>query len=97
MTNDENRQATHEFDSNLLVVEQIGALKNDTKRTLSDLLSHPIVNSNHVGRRRSHCGGRGGHRTTFEECLGRETESFGRGNGVDRVWNGSVLAKNRCL
>jgi hypothetical protein len=34
---------TYELDGNLLVVQKIGALENDTKRTLADLLSNSIV------------------------------------------------------
>lgn len=40
---------TNEFDSDLLVVEQVGTLEDDTKGTLSDLLAHSIVNADDVG------------------------------------------------
>lgn len=47
----------YEFDGHLLVVQQIGAFEDDTKRTLSDLLANTIVDANHIGRRRGHGGG----------------------------------------
>lgn len=39
---------THEFDSNLLVIEHIRSLKNDTKRSLSNLLPHPVVHTDNI-------------------------------------------------
>lgn len=48
---------THEFDSNLLIVEQVRAFENHTKRTLSNLLSYPVVYADDVGRRGGHCDG----------------------------------------
>ena len=41
---------THEFDGNLLVVEQVRPFKDDAERSLSDLLPHPIVHPDNVGR-----------------------------------------------
>lgn len=46
---------THEFDSDLLVVEKVGPFKDHTERALSDLLANSIVNTDDIG-------GRGGHR-----------------------------------
>ena len=46
--------STHEFDGNLLIVEKIGALKDNTKRALSNLLANAVVHSHDVGRRGSH-------------------------------------------
>lgn len=37
-----------EFDGDLLVVEQIGALEDDTERALSYLLADAVVHANHV-------------------------------------------------
>lgn len=43
-----HRNETHEFDSNLLVVEEVGTLKDDTKRSLSDFLAHAVVDTHYV-------------------------------------------------
>lgn len=40
--------ATHKFDGHLLVVEQIGSLKDDSKGTLSDFLADPVVDADDV-------------------------------------------------
>lgn len=40
--------ATYEFDSDLLIVQEICAFENDTKRSLSDLLSNPVMNTDDV-------------------------------------------------
>lgn len=40
--------STYEFDRHLLVIEEIGALKNDTERSLTDLLADSVVDSHHV-------------------------------------------------
>lgn len=48
---------THEFDGHLLVIKKVGTLENDTKGTLSDLLSNAVVDTHYVRRRRGHgCG-----------------------------------------
>lgn len=53
--------ATHKFDGHLLIVEQIGTLKDDTKGALPDFLSDSVVDADDVGRRGSHgCGARYG-------------------------------------
>lgn len=44
------RRETYEFDGNLLVVQEVGTLKNHTKRALANLLPHPIVDTDDVGR-----------------------------------------------
>lgn len=46
---------THKLDGDLLVVEEIRTLENDTKGALSDLLPYTVMHTNNVGRRRSHC------------------------------------------
>lgn len=40
--------ATHKFDGHLLVVQQIGSLKDDSKGTLSDFLADPVVDADDV-------------------------------------------------
>ena len=40
--------ATHKFDGHLLVVQQIGALKDDSKGTLSNFLADPVVDADNV-------------------------------------------------
>lgn len=40
--------ARFEFDGNLLVVQEVGALEDDTERTLANLLSHPVVDAHDV-------------------------------------------------
>lgn len=40
--------ATHKLDGDLLVVKQVRALEDDTERALSDLLAHPVVDTDHV-------------------------------------------------
>lgn len=55
---DSGRMTTYEFDGDLCVVEQVGAFKDDAKRSLSDLLAHAIVHADDIGRR-----GRHGQRT----------------------------------
>lgn len=45
---------THKLDSNLLVVQQVGALENDAKRALADLLADAVVHADDVRRGRSH-------------------------------------------
>lgn len=46
--------STHKFDGHLLVVQEVGALKNDTKRTLADLLTHTVVDTHYIRGRRRH-------------------------------------------
>lgn len=43
-----NRLITHEFDRDLSVVEQVVALKNDTKAALANLLADTIVYTDDV-------------------------------------------------
>lgn len=50
----EEIEVTHEFDSHLLVVQEVGALENDTKRTLTDLLAHTVVDTHYVRGGRCH-------------------------------------------
>lgn len=50
-------RSSYEFDSDLLIVEQIGPFENDAKRALSDLLADAIVDTHDIGRRRSHVDG----------------------------------------
>jgi hypothetical protein len=45
---------TYKFDSNLLVIQEVGALENDTEGTFTDFLADTVVDTHHVG-------GRGGH------------------------------------
>jgi hypothetical protein len=40
---------THEFDGDLLIVQQIGPLENNAKRTLSNFLSYSIVYADDIG------------------------------------------------
>lgn len=40
--------ATHKFDGHLLVVQQIGSLKDDSKGTLSNFLADPVVDADDV-------------------------------------------------
>ena len=44
----------YEFDSNLLVVQQVDALENNTKGSFADLLANPVMNTNDVRRRGAH-------------------------------------------
>jgi hypothetical protein len=39
-----------ELDSNLLLVEQVGAFENDTKAALANLLPDAVVDAHNVGR-----------------------------------------------
>ena len=47
--NKANGRATHEFDCDLLAVQQILALKDDSERALANLLSDAVVDANDVG------------------------------------------------
>lgn len=40
--------ATHKLDGDLLIVQQVGALEDDTKRTLANLLPNPVVHTDNV-------------------------------------------------
>lgn len=40
--------ATHKFDGHLLVVQQIGSFKDDSKGTLSNFLADPVVDADDV-------------------------------------------------
>lgn len=42
------REATYEFDGDLLVVQQVGSLEDDTKGTLANLLPHPVMDADDV-------------------------------------------------
>ena len=48
---------THKLDCDLLVVQQICSLEQNTERTLSNLLSYAIMHTHDVGRRRGHGSG----------------------------------------
>jgi hypothetical protein len=48
---------THKLDCDLLVVQQICSLEQDTERTLANLLSYTIMHTHDVGRRRGHGSG----------------------------------------
>lgn len=39
---------TYKFDSDLLVIQEIGALENHTKRSFTDFLAHTVVDTHHV-------------------------------------------------
>ena len=39
-----------ELDSNLLLIEQVGALENNTEAALANLLADAVVDAYHVGR-----------------------------------------------
>lgn len=39
----------YKLDCHLLVVEQVGTLKDDTKGALADLLADAIMNANDIG------------------------------------------------
>jgi hypothetical protein len=41
---------TYKLDGNLLAVEEVHALKDDAKRALSNLLSHPVVDAHYIRR-----------------------------------------------
>lgn len=43
-------EATHKLDGDLLVVQQVGALEDDTEGALADLLPDPVVDAHDVGR-----------------------------------------------
>jgi len=45
---------TYEFNGHLLVVQKVGALEDDTERTLTDLLAYAVVDTYHVRRRGRH-------------------------------------------
>lgn len=48
------RPGTYKLDRNLLVVQQIGALKDDTKGTLANFLANAVVNTDDIGGGRTH-------------------------------------------
>jgi hypothetical protein len=53
-------RATNEFDSDLLVIQEVGALKDDTKRSFADLLADAVVDTHNIRRRGRHgCGSKG--------------------------------------
>ena len=47
--------ATYKLDSHLLVVEQVGALENDTERALTDLLAYSVVDTDDIAAGGRHC------------------------------------------
>jgi hypothetical protein len=51
---EEGVSLTYEFDSYLLIVQQVCPLKNDTERAFADLLANTIVHTDDIR-------GRGGH------------------------------------
>lgn len=48
---------THKLDCDLLVVQQVCSLEQNTERSLANLLSHAIMHTHDVGRRRGHGSG----------------------------------------
>lgn len=50
-------RSTYEFDSDLLVVQEVCALKNHTKGSFANFLAHAVVDTHHVGGRGGHGGG----------------------------------------
>jgi hypothetical protein len=42
-------EETYEFDGDLLVIQQVCPFKNNPKRTLSDFLADPIMDTNDIG------------------------------------------------
>lgn len=42
------RGVTYEFDGDLLVVQQVGSLENNTKGTLANLLPHPVMDADDI-------------------------------------------------
>lgn len=62
----QGREDTHEFDGNVLVVQQIGPLENNAKGALANLLPDPVVHADDIRRRGSHGVGTmsGRHRAT---------------------------------
>ena len=45
---------TYKLDSHLLIIQEIGALENNTKRPFTNLLSHSVVDTHNIGRRGRH-------------------------------------------
>ena len=41
---------THKFDSNLLIVQEVRSFEDNTKGSLSDFLSHSVVDTHYVRR-----------------------------------------------
>lgn len=52
---------SYKFDGDLLVVQEVGALKDDTKGAFTDLLAHTVVDTHHIRRR-------GGHGFGSKDC-----------------------------
>lgn len=48
------RDLTYKLDSHLLIIQEIGTLKNHTKRPFTNLLSHSVVDTHNIGRRGRH-------------------------------------------
>jgi hypothetical protein len=46
----QRRRETHKLDGNLLVVEQVGSLKDHAKRALSNLLPDTVMHTDDIGR-----------------------------------------------
>jgi hypothetical protein len=44
----QRRRGSYEFDGDLLVVQEVGALKDDTKGAFTDLLAHTVVDTHHI-------------------------------------------------
>ena len=64
------QRETNKFNGNLLVIQQVGPLENDTKGTLSNLFAHSVVNTDHVRR-----GGRHGEFSSWslDVCVEKES------------------------
>lgn len=45
---------TYKLDGHLLIIQEIGTLKNHTKRPFTNLLSHSVVDTHNIGRRGRH-------------------------------------------
>lgn len=75
ITGTKKHRSTHEFDCYLLVVQEVGALENDTKRTLTDLLAHTVVDTHYIRGGRRHGEGLRG-RWSEERDFGPRGDGF---------------------
>lgn len=89
---DGDASATYEFDGDLLIVQQVGALENDTKGTLSDLLADAVVYADNVARRGSHRGRR--LRPVTDRVEGVASRRVGS-IVPESVWYRSITRKGR--
>lgn len=76
---EKEHDSTYKLDSHLLIIQEIGALENHTKRPFTNLLSHSVVDAHNIGRRGRHLDQRsvswteGARRKRF-----RKNDEFGR-------------------